>query len=142
MSRIMFSSCRPTWAALATASLLAACGGGGGGASGFGFVSAAPSLGGSGLSEARPGTLQSCSDLAGKAAFGNTVYTSVTSVAAGTLVVAGASTPVPEHCLVQGQMNQRTSSVDGKTYAIGFEMRLPNAWNGRSLRWRRWAQRV
>ena len=28
-------------------------------------------------------------------------------------------------------MNQRVSSVDGKTYAIGFEMRLPIAWNGR-----------
>ena len=28
-------------------------------------------------------------------------------------------------------MYQRTSPVDGKSYAIGFEMRLPNAWNGR-----------
>jgi hypothetical protein len=28
-------------------------------------------------------------------------------------------------------MNERTSPVDGKTYAIGFEMRLPKAWNGR-----------
>ena len=28
-------------------------------------------------------------------------------------------------------MFTRTSAVDGKTYAIGFEMRLPKAWNGR-----------
>jgi len=28
-------------------------------------------------------------------------------------------------------MFDRVSTVDGKSYAIGFEMRLPNAWNGR-----------
>ena len=28
-------------------------------------------------------------------------------------------------------MFQRVSAVDGNSYAIGFEMRLPNAWNGR-----------
>ena len=28
-------------------------------------------------------------------------------------------------------MFQRVSPVDGNAYAIGFEMRLPNAWNGR-----------
>ena len=28
-------------------------------------------------------------------------------------------------------MFERVSPVDGKTYAIGFEMRLPKAWNGR-----------
>ncbi|MET3442826.1 feruloyl esterase [Variovorax paradoxus] len=133
MVQSVFSSYRPAWAALAAASLLAACGGGGGGGGGggFPFVPPAPSPGGSAPSEARPGTLQSCTDLASKAAFGSTVYTSVSAVAAGALTVAGASTPAPEHCLVQGQMNQRTSSVDGKTYAIGFEMRLPVNWNGR-----------
>ena len=31
----------------------------------------------------------------------------------------------------RGRMNERTSPVDGKRYAIGFEMRLPEAWNGR-----------
>jgi feruloyl esterase len=45
------------------------------------------------------------------------------------LTVAG--TPVGAHCQVTGTMYQRTSTVDAKTYAIGFEMRLPNAWNGR-----------
>ena len=30
-------------------------------------------------------------------------------------------------------MNRRVSDVDGQTYAIGFEMRLPRDWNGRFL---------
>ena len=48
---------------------------------------------------------------------------------AGTLKVAGVS--VPEHCLVTGSAYPHVSPVDGKTYKIGFEMRLPVAWNGR-----------
>ena len=38
----------------------------------------------------------------------------------------------PAHCLVQGQAKERTGQ-DGRRYAIGFEMRLPAAWNGRFL---------
>jgi hypothetical protein len=38
---------------------------------------------------------------------------------------------MPEHCLIKGKMNERKSPVDGKTYSIGFEMRLPTNWNGR-----------
>lgn len=52
-------------------------------------------------------------------------------MAAGTLTVAGQA--VPEHCLVSGKMHERTSSVDGQAYAIGFEIRLPRNWNGRFL---------
>ena len=82
------------------------------------------------LSAASPGTLAgNCAALAARLTFANTVFASVTDVAAGTLNVAGK--PIAEHCLIQGSMNQRVSSVDGKTYAIGFEMRLPLAWNGR-----------
>lgn len=40
---------------------------------------------------------------------------------------------VPAHCRVTGKLHERTSSVDGKAYAIGFEMRLPVNWNGRFL---------
>ena len=36
------------------------------------------------------------------------------------------------HCLVQGTLNER-SGRDGRRYAIGFEMRLPVAWNKRFL---------
>jgi hypothetical protein len=33
------------------------------------------------------------------------------------------------HCVLRGAVNERTG-MDGKPYAIGFEMRLPDAWNG------------
>jgi feruloyl esterase len=39
---------------------------------------------------------------------------------------------MPALCLVRGQANERTG-IDGRRYAIGFEMRLPVAWNGRFL---------
>ncbi len=39
---------------------------------------------------------------------------------------------VPAHCLVKGTANERTGT-DGRKYAIGFEMRLPVAWNKRFL---------
>src|SRR5579871_3849184 len=82
------------------------------------------------LSAATPGTLAgNCAALSAKLSYANTVFTSVTDVAAGRLTVAGK--PIAEHCLIQGNMNQRVSSVDGNAYAIGFEMRLPLAWNGR-----------
>ena len=38
----------------------------------------------------------------------------------------------PAHCLVRGLINERTGS-DGRKYAIGFEMRLPDVWNRRFL---------
>ncbi|MEO5737539.1 MAG: tannase/feruloyl esterase family alpha/beta hydrolase [Variovorax sp.] len=85
------------------------------------------------LAAARPGTLQACTDLAARAARAGVVYTSVTSVAAGPVAVGTANQPAPAHCLVLGRMSERKSPVDGNTYAIGFEMRLPVAWNGRFL---------
>ena len=36
------------------------------------------------------------------------------------------------YCLVTGKVNERTG-IDGKTYAIGFEMRLPVEWNNRFM---------
>ena len=80
---------------------------------------------------ARPGTLLSCGALAAGEAPAGTVYTQAVAVPAGTLALGNASVPVPAHCLVQGRMNERIGLVDGKRYAIGFEMRLPVAWNGR-----------
>jgi len=81
------------------------------------------------LSAAVGAALTSCTDLAGRISFANTTITGANAIAAGTLTVAG--TPVPAHCQILGKMNQRVSTVDGNSYAIGFEMRLPNAWNGR-----------
>ena len=76
------------------------------------------------------GTLSAaCESLAGALSQPNTSFTSSASVAAGTLMLAGKS--IDAHCLLRGKMFERVSPVDGKTYAIGFEMRLPLMWNGR-----------
>ena len=72
--------------------------------------------------------IASCASLAGFA-FARTAITSSTTVAAGAETLAGQ--PIAEHCLITGKMHERISPVDGKTYAIGFEMRLPTVWNGR-----------
>lgn len=104
-------------AAALPAALLAACGGSDGPA-------ALPQL-----SAAQPASLLSCADLASKISFANTRITAATDVAAGTLTVAGQ--PVAAHCRVTGRMFERVGPVDGVSYAIGFEMRLPQAWNGR-----------
>lgn len=82
------------------------------------------------LSAARPGTLKNCTALA-DFTYPDTTVTDAEMVRAGTLTNAGR--PVGRHCLVRGTMNQRVSSVDGQTYAIGFEMRLPVDWSGRFL---------
>ncbi|PJJ57517.1 feruloyl esterase [Mumia flava] len=82
------------------------------------------------VAPAQPGTLEACETLASFAYPGTTI-TAAETVAAGTLTNAGE--PVGEHCRVTGFMNERVSPVDGQTYRIGFEMRLPTDWSGRYL---------
>ena len=82
------------------------------------------------LSAAQAAPLSNCTALT-SFSFAGTTVTAASVVAAGTLTNAGQ--PVGEHCLVTGRMNDRVSSVDGQTYAIGFQMRLPKDWNGRFL---------
>ncbi|HSV36135.1 MAG TPA: tannase/feruloyl esterase family alpha/beta hydrolase [Ramlibacter sp.] len=72
--------------------------------------------------------LQSCAALKERFAFDQTTLAAATPVTAGTLNQGGK--PVPAHCVVTGSMFKRKGS-DGRDYAIGFEMRLPDAWNGR-----------
>jgi len=109
------------WPCLALTAALAACGGGGGNPALPQLAQAVP--------KAMPG---GCADLASRIGTpANTSITAATTVPAGSLTVAGQ--PVREHCLVTGRMNQRTSTVDGNSYAIGFQMRLPVDWNGRFL---------
>ncbi|MBP7520986.1 MAG: tannase/feruloyl esterase family alpha/beta hydrolase [Leptothrix sp. (in: Bacteria)] len=79
------------------------------------------------LSAASAGTLSACATLLTGFTDANTTLTAATDVAAGTLTVGG--TAVPAHCRVTGNMYSRTGS--NGNYAIGFEMRLPQAWNGR-----------
>jgi feruloyl esterase len=73
--------------------------------------------------------MASCADLAARLTYPDTTISAVNAIAAGTISVGGK--PVPAHCQVLGEMLRRTSPVDGKSYAIGFEMRLPLNWNGR-----------
>ena len=83
------------------------------------------------LSPAKPAALiGACEDLAARlAGLPNTVITASATIAAGTLSVAGQ--PIAEHCRVAGRSHEHVSPIDGKTYAIQFEMRLPKNWNGR-----------
>ncbi|MBN1237626.1 MAG: tannase/feruloyl esterase family alpha/beta hydrolase [Gammaproteobacteria bacterium] len=52
----------------------------------------------------------------------------------GTRIVSAAAVTdderAPPHCQVRAAVNERTGQ-DGRPYAIGFEMRLPDDWNGR-----------
>ena len=100
--------------ALAVVSSLAAC---------VGSVPAPP------LTPARGAPLAACADLERTLAYPLTSF-NAKPVGAGELSVASK----PIACALpasRGAMNERTSPVDGKRYAIGFEMRLPEAWNGR-----------
>ena len=106
---------------------LSGCFGGGGGDNEV----VAPTPGLPVLSEAKPGTLVSCTTLASQFSHANTTIVSATLVAPGPIAGIASIASFPEHCLVKGEMNRRTSTVDGQSYAIGFEMRLPTAWNGR-----------
>lgn len=77
---------------------------------------------------AQGAALQQCDALVGGFHAANTQIDSATPVGAGETSLAGR--PIAEHCLVKGRMDTR-QGADGQTYAIGFEMRLPKAWNGR-----------
>ena len=74
---------------------------------------------------------QSCSELAAQFSYPNLKITSVELVATGSVKRPGIVDTIPEHCVIKGALNERVSPVDGKKYAIGFEMRLPTQWNGR-----------
>lgn len=86
----------------------------------------APKAGPAGV--AKGAALQQCETLAASFRHDQTSLDSATVQAAGALKLA--EQPVAEHCLVKGAMHKRKGS-DGRDYAIGFEMRLPKAWNGR-----------
>jgi hypothetical protein len=58
----------------------------------------------------------------------HTTFKGVERVEANTTQAEGV--PLPAHCIVRGEMFPRTG-VDGVRYSMGFELRLPLAWNGR-----------
>lgn len=83
-----------------------------------------------------------CADLAGLARPGLRI-SRAEPVPAGTLPAdnparaaltgaARAGAALPAHCLVEGSIRPRTGA-GGRDYGIGFELRLPEDWNGRLL---------
>ena len=81
------------------------------------------------LSAATPATFAGdCSSLpAVLSTLPNTTITLAATVPAGTV----SNVVTAEHCRLVGKMNERVSPVDGNPYYIGFEIRMPKAWNGR-----------
>lgn len=80
------------------------------------------------LKAAAGASLQQCETLAAGFRHDQTTIDSVAVQADGALKLGDKA--VAQHCLVKGAMHKRKGS-DGRDYAIGFEMRLPKAWNGR-----------
>jgi hypothetical protein len=78
------------------------------------------------IGAARPDSLRACEALVASFQHPGTRIVSAALQPAGPV----ADVAVGEHCLVKGAMNERVG-VGGMKLAIGFEMRLPKAWNGR-----------
>lgn len=79
-----------------------------------------------------PGTpVMDSADLMATFSYPGTVITDVTLQLEGDVCNPIGCTYYVEHAIVNGYMNERVSPVDGKTYRIGFQMRLPTAWSGR-----------
>lgn len=85
------------------------------------------------LTAATPETRKACESLLNGFSHDQTAITASSVIEAGRLSVANGFKPIGEHCLVTGRMHARVSQIDGQSYAIGFEMRLPKDWNGRFL---------
>jgi hypothetical protein len=117
MKKLTFSIEQLRWLTLATASVVAGCA----------TVETPPKP----LAEAKAGTLAQCVALSGAFSFPSTRLESVALVNDPKQLFAGNA--VGEYCLIKGKMHERVSPVDGQAYAIGFEMRLPQAWSGRFL---------
>lgn len=124
MPRYLHPTAR-TSAAMAVAALLAACGGGD---TTPAVAAPLPQLAAATGAVFAGDCARLQTTLAGLA---NTQITLAQTVAAGSLTVGGQA--VAEHCRITGKMHERVSAVDGKTYAVGFEMRMPKNWNGRFL---------
>lgn len=74
-----------------------------------------------------------CAELPAKALLTNTTL-STSYVPPDTKRPGGATSGgyLPGHCVITGSINPRVG-VDGKNYAIGFQLSLPDQWNGRFL---------
>jgi len=84
---------------------------------------------------------QKCADLVNLKVPGSTMVITkaeaIPTAPAGTVRASGLSpdmiaVAIPSYCRADGVVDQRTG-VDGKPYAIGFAIALPDNWNGRFL---------
>jgi pimeloyl-ACP methyl ester carboxylesterase len=73
-----------------------------------------------------------CNALASKAPAGVTWKTESVAADAAASSGPGGGQRLASHCRVTGRMAERVGA-DGKSYSIGFELRLPDDWNGRLL---------
>ncbi|WP_159592275.1 tannase/feruloyl esterase family alpha/beta hydrolase [Hydrogenophaga sp. BPS33] len=64
----------------------------------------------------------------GDLVFDKTVFSSASRIADG--AVSSGGVPMPEHCLIVGEINPRIG-VNDVAYGIKFQLRLPLNWNGR-----------
>ena len=100
-----------------------------------GALLAALALAGCGTAQRAPldaaASQSACTAMAANAGLPATTLTA-TYLPAGTARAPGATAGpfLPGHCLVRGSIGARTG-IDGKPYATGFELSLPDAWNGR-----------
>ncbi len=76
------------------------------------------------------GLLGACPGLPGSGRIVTAEFVAAGGVQLAPPAPAGATAPAPDHCLVRGKINERTG-IDGKPYAIGYELRLPVTWNGK-----------
>ena len=109
---------------------------------GYRYAALAPLLAGLALSSA-PGASQTdnaaqrCEAMAGRAIRPGLTITAATHVAAAPArPAAGPGAPpqpaLPAFCRVEGTLDPH-KGADGKDYAIGFALALPDEWNGRFL---------
>ena len=109
---------------------------------GYRYAALAPLLAGLALSSA-PGASQTdgaarrCEAMVGRAIRPGLTISSATHLdAAPARPAAGPGAPpqpaLPAHCRVEGTLD-RHKGADGKDYAIGFALALPDDWNGRFL---------
>jgi pimeloyl-ACP methyl ester carboxylesterase len=84
--------------------------------------------------------VKACADLTSLRISGTamtiTKTTAVPTAPAGSTMLSPFPTkiavPVPSYCRADGEIDRRVG-VDGKSYAIGFAIALPDKWNGRFL---------
>lgn len=100
----------------------------------LGTAVAAPFAASSALGEGEASAAERCEMMAGQR-MGDMQIKAATYFAEGRHESTGTGLPLliaPPHCRIEGMINER-AGAGGVTYGIGFELALPDEWNGRYL---------